>query len=228
MSNQIFELIPKIMNDVGAVEKNRKNSQGTGYQFRGIDDVLNALSSPLSSHGVFVVPEVLNMVREERQSKSGGNLIYTILDVKFTFFAPDGSSVVAITKGEAMDSGDKSCNKAMSAAMKYALIQTFSIPTIDEKDTEIETHETKPKNEKPKESVKSKQRVPEILHPAEQLIGFGKEPNRKFKDVDDRDLQRLLDWVESNNVQTPAATKFKDNFNKYIHYQLDRDQRIPS
>ncbi len=44
-----------------------------------------------------------------------------------------------------MDSGDKSANKAMSAAYKYALMQVFCIPTDEPKDTENETHEVAPK-----------------------------------------------------------------------------------
>jgi hypothetical protein len=40
-----------------------------------------------------------------------------------------------------MDSGDKSTNKAMSAAYKYACIQSFCIPTEGDNDTENTTHE---------------------------------------------------------------------------------------
>jgi hypothetical protein len=49
--------------------------------------------------------------------------------------------------GEAMDSGDKSANKAMSAAQKYALLQVFCIPTEEPKDTENETHTVEPKGD---------------------------------------------------------------------------------
>jgi hypothetical protein len=145
-TKKILNLIPKIMGEVGAIEKKRTNStQGQGYKFRGIDDVYAALQPLLSQHGVFYAPEVLEQTREERQSKSGGQLLYTILKIKFTFFADDGSSVPVVTIGEAMDSGDKSANKAMSVALKYALLQVFCIPTEEPKDTENETHEVAPK-----------------------------------------------------------------------------------
>jgi hypothetical protein len=67
--------------------------------------------------------------------------------VQHTFYAADGSNVVAVTIGEAMDSGDKSANKAMSAAMKYAMIETFSIPTEEFNDTENETHQPLPQRQ---------------------------------------------------------------------------------
>lgn len=144
MAGAIFQKIPLIMSEVGAIEKGRKN-QSQGYAFRGIDDVYSAFQGLLSKHGVFFTPEVLTSHREERQGKSGGNLIYTVLTVKYTFFADDGSSFSAVTVGEAMDSGDKSANKAMSAALKYVMLQTFCIPTEEDNDTENHTHEVLPR-----------------------------------------------------------------------------------
>jgi hypothetical protein len=64
--------------------------------------------------------------------------------MRFQFFADDGSSVSVTTIGEGMDSGDKSSNKAMSAALKYALVQMFCIPTADDKDSENDSHEVAP------------------------------------------------------------------------------------
>lgn len=146
-AGKIYSLIPQIMKRVGAIEKDRTNSQGSGYKFRGIDDVYNAMQGPLAEAGVFCAPKVLKSEREERLSKAGGNLIYTILTVEFRFYADDGSCFETVTVGEAMDSGDKSANKAMSAAMKYAFLQVFCIPTIEDKDTETQTHEVLPKKE---------------------------------------------------------------------------------
>ena len=137
--SEIFKKIPLVMSDIGSISKNKINPQ-QGYKFRGIDDVYLAVNAALSKHGVFCAPTVLKMSREERQTKAGGTLLYTILDIKYTFYASDGSSFDCVTVGEAMDSGDKSCNKAMSAAQKYAFFQVFSIPTEEPKDTELETH----------------------------------------------------------------------------------------
>lgn len=125
---EIFEKINAIMCDITAIGKDKQNKQ-QGFKYRGIDDVMNALFPLLSKHGVFVVPEVLSTSRTERQSKGGGNIAFTVSTVKYTFYATDGSSVSAITTGEGMDSADKSTNKAMAAAMKYAFFQTFCIPT---------------------------------------------------------------------------------------------------
>jgi hypothetical protein len=139
----IYDLIPKIMKDVGAIGKDRDNPQQR-YKFRGIDDIYNACQPVMSKYGVISMPtKVIAREQVDRQSRGGGTLVYTTLTMQFTFYAPDGSFVTAETVGEAMDSGDKSSNKAMSAAHKYAIIQTFSIPTDEPIDTENETHEVK-------------------------------------------------------------------------------------
>jgi hypothetical protein len=144
MSAQIYELIPKVMAEVGAIEKARRNEQQK-YMFRGIDDVFAAFQPVLAKHRIFYVPEVLDKDVTERETKNGTTLIYTTLAVAYTFYAPDGSNVRAVVVGEAMDSGDKSSNKAMSAALKYALLQIFCVPTEANEDADSQSHEIKPK-----------------------------------------------------------------------------------
>lgn len=142
---QIYELIPKVMAEVGAIEKGRKNTQ-QNYAFRGIDDVFSAFQPVLAKHQVFYVPEVMDKVVVERESSSGKALIYTTLTVAYTFFAPDGSNVRAVVVGEAMDSADKSSNKAMSAALKYALLQMFCVPTESD-DADAHSHDVRPRTQ---------------------------------------------------------------------------------
>ena len=148
----IYKAINDVMADIGAIGKNQKNLQ-QGFMFRGIDAVMNAISPSLIKHKVFVVPEVLEQTREERQTSKGGTLIYSICKVKYTFFTVDGSSITATVIGEGMDSGDKATNKAMSIAFKYACFQVFCIPTEEMKDPDEEAHEVKPRKAEEKKSV---------------------------------------------------------------------------
>lgn len=123
------------------ISKDRRNDQ-QGYRFRGIDDVYNALSSVLAANKLMMLPYVQDMQREERQTQRGGVLNYTILTVDFNIVsAEDGSNHTIRTIGEAMDSADKSSNKAMSAALKYAAMQVFMIPTEGDNDADSTTHE---------------------------------------------------------------------------------------
>lgn len=124
------------------ITKDRTNSQGSGYKFRGIDDVYNAIAGLLATHKLCILPRVTERTQEERASKAGGALFYTTLRVEFDLVsAVDGSKHTIATFGEAMDSGDKSTNKAMSAAYKYACLQAFCIPTEGDNDADATTHE---------------------------------------------------------------------------------------
>lgn len=134
----IYESITKIMEEIPAIGKTKENTQ-QHFKFRGIDDVMNTMQPLLAKYKMFVVPEILEQIREERQSSKGGNLIYSICKIKYKFYAEDGSYVEAVTIGEGMDSGDKATNKAMAIAMKYALFQVFCIPTEEMKDPDADT-----------------------------------------------------------------------------------------
>lgn len=147
----IYEAINNVMKEIGAIGKNSKNSQ-QGFMYRGIDAVMNALNPALIKYGVFVVPEVLEQTREERQTAKGGTLFYSICKVKYTFYDKDGSSVEAVVIGEGMDSGDKATNKAMSVAFKYACFQVFCIPTEEMVDPDAECHDVAPKSSKPQDN----------------------------------------------------------------------------
>lgn len=137
---KIYEAISNVMADIGAVGKNKRNTQ-QNFMFRGIDDVMNALAPALVKNKVFIVPEVTQEERTERTTAKGGVLFYTRLHVTYHFYTVDGSEIQAKVIGEAMDSGDKATNKAMSIAYKYAAFQVFNIPTEEMQDPDAEVHE---------------------------------------------------------------------------------------
>lgn len=138
--NGIYKALAAVTEEIGAIGKNQKN-KGQGFMFRGIDDLMNALNPVLAKHKVFIVPDIQEQKREERKSSNGSILIYSICKIKYTFYTDDGSNLHAIVIGEGMDSGDKSTNKAMSAAFKYACFQVFCIPTEEIKDADSESYE---------------------------------------------------------------------------------------
>lgn len=142
---KVFQAINAIQRDLAAtgISKDRRNQQ-QGYNFRGIDDVFNALSPLLARHGLCILPRVTEREVAERQNAKGTALFYVTVGVEFDFVsAEDGSKHTIKTYGEAMDSGDKATNKAMSAAYKYAALQAFAIPTEADNDADAHTHEVR-------------------------------------------------------------------------------------
>lgn len=144
---KVYKAINNVQADLSVlgITKDRRNMQGSGYNFRGIDDVYNTIAPLLAKHGLCILPRVLSRECVERVSQKGGALFYVTVDAEFDFVsAEDGSKHTVKTFGEAMDSGDKATNKAMSAAYKYACFQAFSIPTESDNDADAHTHTPAP------------------------------------------------------------------------------------
>ena len=211
--NNIYQSITNIMQESIAIGKEKLNKQH-GFKYRGIDDVMNTFYPLLSKHKVFIVPEVLEQQREERTAKSGGNLIYSIMKIKYTFYAEDGTSVSAIIVGEGMDSADKASNKAMAVGMKYAMFQVFCIPTEEMPDPDSETPpQTNPKSASKNESASTVEEEPEkpfnvatepklTLEEAFEIEVHTRDGYKKLKDLNEQQLEILIkhstvkDWVE--------------------------------
>jgi len=131
-----------VMKKIGAIGKDQTNSQQK-FKFRGIDQIYNELHDILAEEGIITLPKAGAPVTSERESKTGGALRFVQIPMTYTFMADDGSTVECTTIGEGMDSGDKASTKAEAIAHKYALLQTFLIPTEEQKDPDFESHEVK-------------------------------------------------------------------------------------
>lgn len=135
----IYKAMSDIMDGIDAIGKNSRN-QTQGFQFRGIDDVVNYTHRLFAKHRVFVLPQVESFTVNERMTGKGGLVYQTRATIRFRFTSGiDGSYVESVQVGEAMDSGDKGMNKCMAIALKYALTQILLIPTRDIPDPDMET-----------------------------------------------------------------------------------------
>lgn len=166
MEGQIYGAIIDAMGQITAIGKDRKN-QIQGFQYRGIDDVMNEMHGIMAKCGIFVVPTVLEEQRTTGSTKCGGNMFYTRLKIKFTFFAKDGSSVEAVVIGESMDTGDKASNKALSIGLKYAMLQVFCIPTEEDKDPDAVSPTFIP----PVEKSDNRKKLADIVSRYEKQLG---------------------------------------------------------
>ncbi|MCP4410903.1 MAG: hypothetical protein GY807_24820 [Gammaproteobacteria bacterium] len=206
---QIYELIPKIMGDIGHVAKDQTNSFHR-YKFRGIDAVYDCVGPVLAKLGVHILPIVLEHVVSDivvvstdkggkRQEKSACRVI---LKVAYRFTAPDGSYVEAITIGESMDTGDKAASKAMSAAMKYAVWQTFCIPTKGQQgDIENDSYEREIVQQTPKPAPAPANPIADKLKAL--VTTFGKEACAAAK-------LRLINAEGENFTKDDAITRMGD------------------
>lgn len=144
---KVYAAISAVARDMATtgISKDRINAQ-QGFNFRGIDQVYNALAPALVNHGLLILPRITERTVTERTTQKGGVLFYVVVKADFDFVSTDDGSIHTVTTyGEAMDSGDKATNKAMSIAYKYAAFQAFCIPTEETAiDADAEVHHVTP------------------------------------------------------------------------------------
>lgn len=135
----ILAALHTVMDEIKSVGKDGRNDY-SGYNFRGIDGVLNAVGPALRKHAVLLVPTVEHIDYGSVPAKGGSMMTAVRLRMRVQLFDMDGSSMAAVVWGEAFDSGDKATAKAHSVALRTALIQMLALPT-QEPDPDETTYE---------------------------------------------------------------------------------------
>lgn len=133
------EIILAVMQEVQAVGKKDRN-QAQGFNFRGIDAVMNAVGPALRKAGGFIAPNLISYERSTVTAKNGGLLQIVQVLVEYKVYGSEGDPISATVTAEAFDSGDKATAKAMSVAYRTALLQLLCLPT-DEPDPDTYSYE---------------------------------------------------------------------------------------
>lgn len=104
-------------------------NQEDQYAYRSIDDVLGRLAPLLAKHRLCALPRVIDREAVERSDEAGAALLNVVVTVAYDLVScRDGSRHTIQASGEALDASDKATAKAISAAYKSAMLQTFCIP----------------------------------------------------------------------------------------------------
>ena len=210
---KVYSAINAVQSELAhdGITKNRRNQQ-QGYNFRGIDDVYNALSPLLAKHGLCILPRILARDCVERQTQKGGVLFYVTVEAEFDFIASeDGSKHTVRTFGEAMDSGDKATNKAMSAAYKYAAFQAFAIPTEGDNDADAETHAVAPD---PAAAAKANDFAAAVRQPTREETSRAKDFADAIKDAqDDAALAGVAKELAASGLPPDLLAKLRATYN---------------
>ena len=188
----IYERITKIVEEIPAIAKDGHN-KAQDYHYRGIDAICNAVHELLSKHKLFFVPRIINKDRQvldrfdRRTGNKIGHNVLVSIDIEYTFYCSDDMSsiVVGPVGGEGLDTGDKATPKAMSMALKYALIQLFCIPCQGEYDGDADSPEAPDNTPAQKMLDKKKGKMP--------------VPNEMENEVYDKIVESLVDSCPKDN-----------------------------
>ena len=197
---EIYGAMAKILANIDAVSKDRTSVGKFSFKYWGIDDCMNALHSSFGEAGVFLTQKVLS----HEMTVVEGRGLHHIARVLITFWAKDGSSISSEVLGECIENGDKGLGKCMSYALKICLLQTFLIPTEEEKDPDavnqpITPVKTQPSLQDAFEQSKARL-IARISHSdlaikADMIVAGHKATNQKAL----QDLETyIVDYVKSN------------------------------
>lgn len=203
MTETIHTAINKIMDQVGYVKKQR--SPNLNYTYAGEAALIAALRPEMVENGVFChVAEVRNVTVREYATKNGTQMVNVTLIAVIRFFhAPSATSIDVVACGEGSDSGDKATNKAMTAAYKYALRQTFCIETGDDPDHFQPAPKAAPENQPDKAAPlpangKSHDTSPVQKKSRETAEAMTHKSGRRYGDLDNVTLAGLSAGLEKS------------------------------
>jgi len=162
-TSSIYELLPRVMQDIGPIEKTEFHTSGR-FRFRSIDTVISAIQPVFVRHGLSLSYKCRDHRTHAVRLTSGVNagclLTRATMLVEISLHAPDGTSVQIIAAGEGQDiGGDKATSKAMTSAIKHALLLGLLVPSSTADEASAKQDPTAPRNETAQDdSVKTRLR----------------------------------------------------------------------
>jgi len=209
----IFELIPRVMTDIGAIGKNSTNEQ-QHFKFRGIEAVVNGISTALVKHGVFYSPSTLSVEYGTLTTSKGTTMRTCVSEIRFRFYGPAGDYFDAVVYGESADMGDKSTSKAISMAQKYALCTVFNITTQDMEDADSTTPDEGTHSVSPRANTTTQNR--NVRKPPTKPMGNVVEKlEATFTFASESMRRSLLNRAAKEGMNDTALSEFKqDNVDK--------------
>lgn len=203
----IYQAMAAVMEEVGYVKKQR--SAGLNYSYAGEAALIEALRPAMVEHGVFVfVKRYFNLGQTEYTINKDYNgqqkttrMTNSSIQATICFMHESGTFIDVESAGEAADAGDKSVNKAMTGAYKYALRQTFCIETGDDPDK----YPSEPKATPAKPAAKSNSGW---IQPADEAYGVQKmtletatgvtgHDGAKYGDIETKKLASMINSMQA-------------------------------
>ena len=120
---------------IGYVQK-RGHNERFNYSYVTAADIAGSVGDLLAELGVVVIPSLEEISYESTTGRGGATPMARVI-MAYTFSDVDtGEEVIATAAGQGLDAGDKAPYKAMTGALKYALLQTFLLATGDDPEDE--------------------------------------------------------------------------------------------
>ena len=127
--------LAEVRRRIGYVQK-RGHNERFNYSYVTAADIAGSVGDILAELGVIVIPRLEDISYESAASRGEATRMARVV-MAYTFADVDsGEEVIAKVAGQGLDPGDKAPYKAMTGALKYALLQSFLLATGDDPEDE--------------------------------------------------------------------------------------------
>lgn len=152
-SLNLFQRLLKVMEEVDYVQKENKKVNGQ-YTFVSHDAVTAKVRPALVKQGIMAIPTVISKNQD-------GNRTEVEIGVTFVNVDDPQDKFAVQYFGYGIDTQDKGPGKAISYAVKYALLKVLGLETGDDPEKESIDH----KGNTPKEPAAPKAPAPKVIAP---------------------------------------------------------------
>jgi hypothetical protein len=115
----------------------RGHNERNNYNYVTAADIAGAVGDILAELGVVVVPRLESISHEPSRTARAELEHVARVVMAYTFMDVDTAEEITVkVAGEGLDAGDKAPYKAMTGALKYALLQSFLLATGDDPEDE--------------------------------------------------------------------------------------------
>jgi hypothetical protein len=141
--------LAEVRRRIGYVQK-RGHNERFNYSYVTAADIAGSIGDILAELGVVVIPRLEDISYESAVGRGEAIRMARVV-MAYTFADVDsGEEVIAKVAGQGLDPGDKAPYKAMTGALKYALLQSFLLATGDDpEDERVDARFTPPSSDRP-------------------------------------------------------------------------------
>ncbi len=181
----IYQRINAVRMAVGYVQKDKK-VEGAGYMAVTHDAVTALLRPALIEQGIIVTPSLVSSRVADTGAETAKKVPYIryegTYDVTFVNADDPADRIVSRIEAHAVDQGDKAPGKAISYAVKYAMLKLFSLETGDDDEGRADLHaskkeDTKPSVIKPTDGARERVSAPRLI----ELESYADEIRARMK-----------------------------------------------
>ena len=184
--------VAAVMGGFRGVEKGGVN-QFHRYKYASDADILFTLKPLLAENGLaFILVGYVVEAIAEVKTKNGGAERLIDLRVTYRLCHKSGEWMDVTAPGSGQDPGDKAHYKAMTGALKYALRQSFAIPTGDDPEADAQPKRESPADKQARQSAHHASWNSSRAAFCAKLGEMG------------RDYETFADWCEANDKPRPS------------------------